>query len=91
MGAPASRVTLRTADAQALADLEVRRNIVAAAHALGERIGVPVLDIAVDPNALHATIEGPPLVATGFAAELRRSTERWHMGRFGTPLWRSEA
>jgi putative aminopeptidase FrvX len=91
MTTPASRVTLRTADADGLADPDVRRTVVAAAHALGERMGVAVLDVSVDPDALHAAVEGPPIVATGFAAELRRSTERWHVGRFGTRLWRSEA
>ncbi|MBL9141874.1 MAG: hypothetical protein JNK53_08410 [Phycisphaerae bacterium] len=89
MASPASRVMLHTRTPESLADPEVRRNVVAAAHALGERMGVAVLEATAEPSALHLAIEGPTLVATGFAAELRRTTERWHTARYGAALWRA--
>lgn len=89
MANPASRVVIRACAPDSLADPEVRRNVIAAAHALGERMGVALLDVTAELDALHVTVEAPPIVATGLAAELRRSTERWHTARYGAPLWHS--
>jgi hypothetical protein len=72
-----------------LADPDVRRNVLAAANALGERMGVQVVEVTADDDALHICIQGPSVVAAGFAAELRRSTERWHVARYRAPLWHS--
>ena len=84
-----SVVTLSTLYEGGLADPAVRRNVVAAARALGERTGVVVVDVAATDSALSVTIEGERVVAMGFAAELRRATNGWHHGRFGTDLWPS--
>lgn len=89
MSSPASRVVIRGCSPESLADREVRRNVIAAAHALGERMGVALLDVRAEADSLHLTVEAPPIVATGLAAELRRSTERWHAARYGAPLWHS--
>ena len=71
----ASLLTHQAAD---LHDPRVRETIIAAARGIAERTGVKLKDITC------AT-----LIAIGLLAELRRSTDHWHVGRFGTHLWRA--
>ncbi|MDX9910729.1 MAG: hypothetical protein RBS39_02735 [Phycisphaerales bacterium] len=85
----ASVVTLTTLYEGGLAEPAVRRNVIAAARALGERTGVEVADVSATDSALSVTIAGDRLVAMGFAAELRRATNAWHHARFGADLWPS--
>ncbi len=86
-----STVSLRAAAGQPtaapLADAATRRTVVASAHALAERTGVRMVALEADETGLTATIEGPMVVALGFAAELRRTTDAWHRGKYGTRLW----
>lgn len=85
---PLSSLTLHTAQPRGLRDPAVRRNVEAAAHALGERMGVPLHHLHLDDSTAELSIGGPPIVALGFGAELRRSTDRWHHAHYGTRLWR---
>jgi hypothetical protein len=70
-----------------LGDPDVRRIVVAAAEGIAERTGVRLLSIEPAADAVTLTVEGPTLVAVGFAAELRRATEQWHRAKYGQPLW----
>lgn len=74
--------------AQGLADERVRASVEAAAYALAERNGVHILSLSVLPDRLTASVEGPEIVAVGFATELRRTTDTWHAGRTGRTLWK---
>ena len=72
------------------ADLEnsrLRETIVAAANAIAERTGVDLVELEVTPDALELAVRGASIVAVGLAAELRRTTDRWHLDRYGTHLW----
>ena len=89
-----STVVLRSQALGALDDVngplgsdDVRRIVIATAEAIAERTGVRLIATSVEGNALTLTVAGPPLVAVGFAAELRRVTEAWHRAKFGNPLW----
>ena len=81
-------VTLRARFGAPLADEDIRRNVVAVAHALAERTGVPLLHLDVTPEALTVTLQTTKLGAVGFAAELRRHTNGWYARRHpGESLW----
>ena len=72
------------------ADLEddrLRETIVAAAKAIAERTGVRLVDCRVSGGRLELAVEGSSMLAVGLAAELRRTTDRWHLDREGTHLW----
>lgn len=84
---PRSSVRLRAKAGPMLADPALREQVLAAARALAERTGVELVRLAADSASVEATIVGDELVAVGFAAELRRSTERWFRARTGGSLW----
>ena len=84
----ATTVTLRALAGRApLDDERIRGLVIAAAHAIAERHGVRVIAIETEPTALIATLATGRLPAIGFAAELRRTTNAWHEGKFGETLW----
>jgi hypothetical protein len=86
-----STVTLRSRHAISevcpLEDPAVARIVEATARGIAERIGVRLLSLTIDERAILLTVAGSPLVAMGLANELRRSTDAWHRGKFGSPLW----
>lgn len=86
---PASTVTLTAAgDAAPLADPDTRRTVEAAARAIAERTGVPLVALQLDDRAVTATLAAHRLAAVGFMAELRRTTNDWYAHRHaGRPLW----
>lgn len=84
---PRSTVRLRAKNEHALIDPALRERVVAAARAIAERTGVEIEHLAATPSAIEATLVGDEIVALGFAAELRRSTEAWFRGRSGHTLW----
>lgn len=84
---PRSAVRLRAKGAGALADPALRDRVLAVARSIAERTGVEVVHLAADPTSVEATLVGDDLVAIGFAAELRRTTESWYRARTGASLW----
>jgi hypothetical protein len=86
-----STVTLRSRHAISevcpLEDPAVARIVEATARGIAERMGVTLAELLIDDRAIELTVVGPPIVAMGLANELRRSTDAWHRGKFGTPLW----
>jgi len=84
---PRSTVRLRAKNEHALVDPALRERVLSAARALAERTGVEIIHLAATPAAVEATLVGEEIVAVGFAAELRRSTESWFRTRTGQSLW----
>lgn len=84
---PRSSVRLRAKAGPMLTDPALREQVLAAARALAERTGVEVVHLTADPSSVEATLVGDELVAVGFAAELRRTTEHWYRSRTGASLW----
>jgi D-glycero-D-manno-heptose 1,7-bisphosphate phosphatase len=84
---PASIVTLRAHEADALADAQTRRTVLAAASAIAERTGVRLIDLRADDRSITATLATHRLAALGFMAELRRATDTWHHKHHGRRLW----
>ncbi len=84
---PHSAVRLRARGVNALADPALRDRVLAVARGIAERTGVEMLGLRADPGGVEATLVGDELVAVGFAAELRRTTEQWYRGRTGASLW----
>jgi hypothetical protein len=82
----ASLLTHQAAD---LHDPRIRETIIAAARGIAERTGVELEDITCETDRLTIRVRGSTLMAIGLLAELRRSTDHWHFGRFGTHLWRA--
>ena len=70
-----------------LEDSRLRDTIVAVANGIAERTGVDLVELEVTAHGLELAVRGASIVALGLAAELRRTTDRWHLDRFGTHLW----
>lgn len=83
----AGTVTLRARDGRPLDDPGVRDVVIATAVSIGERLGVGVRVLDVDGESITLEVDGGTLPAVGLAAELRRTTDRWHEGRSGLTLW----
>lgn len=79
--------TLHARSGRPLADEAVRDLVVATAVSIGERLGHAVRVVEVEPAHITLAVAGGDLAAVGLVSELRRSTDRWHRGRFGTDLW----
>lgn len=87
-GAQSTRLMLRAIEGTPLADEPVRSTVVATAHAIAERTGVELLDIATTESSVTVTLATSRIGAIGFLAELRRLTTKWHHDRTGEPsLW----
>lgn len=82
MTRPTTTITLRALKGEPLTDRVVRDMVVAAAHALAERHGVEVIDVAAKPDRVVCTLAAERIVALGFAAELRRSTNAWYEHKY---------
>lgn len=71
-----------------LDDAGVRRNVEAAARAIGEREGIAVHGLEIAPDSIAITIDADRLTGLGFAAELRRVTNQWYEHKYRDgPLW----
>lgn len=80
--------TLHAIDGAPLADEKVRRMVIASAEALAERSGVRLVRVTATDTSLEAVLEAEEVVAVGFAAELRRSTNDWWAAKSGGEvLW----
>jgi len=87
-GPPASTITLRALEGEPLKHNRIREMVLATAHAIAERQGVRIIDIAATPGSVTATLAAGRIEALGFAAELRRLTTSWYRHKFGVPaLW----
>ncbi len=82
-----SRVRLSAALGEPLADDSVRSIVVSTAEAIGERTGVQVEVLQIEPDSIELAVDGSQLAATALAAELRRITDQWHLDRHGGKLW----
>lgn len=72
------------------ADLEdpgLRETVIAVAHAIAERTGVDLAGLEIDEDGIELSVRAASIVAVGLAAELRRTTDHWHLDRRGTHLW----
>lgn len=84
----ASAVTLRALEGEPLAHEATREMVIATAHAIAERQGVPVFDVKTTPTSVTVVLGASRIVAMGFAAELRRLTTAWFTRKFGVDtLW----
>ncbi len=61
--------------------------VIATIHAIAERNGVRVTSVGHDDDSVTIIVDGAPMVATVLAAELRRVTDAWHRGKYGSPIW----
>ncbi|MDZ4755942.1 MAG: hypothetical protein SGJ11_15775 [Phycisphaerae bacterium] len=80
-------VTLHAALGEPLRDNATRSMVVATVHAIAERNGVRVMFVDHDERRVTVTLAASSIVAVGLAVELRRVTNAWHQGKFGTPIW----
>ena len=85
---PVTRITLRALEGEPLKHDRIREMVVATAHAIGERQAVRIDDVQADASSITVTLAGSNIIATGFAAELRRLTTSWYRHKFGVDtLW----
>ena len=88
MSAPSIHTVRLTCASQGdLEDSGLRETITSVANAIAERTGVELVEVAVHPGGLELAVRGGSIVAMGLAAELRRTTDHWHLDRCGTHLW----
>ncbi len=86
---PTSTVTLSTIkeNTAPLADERIRKTVESAANALAERTGIKLTALTLVDSQITATLAIHQLGALAFMAELRRSTNAWHMHTHGSLLW----
>lgn len=77
-----STIVLRALKGRPLTDKKVRAIVESSAWAIGERTGVRVISVETEDDRIRVALECSRLVAVGFAAELRRLTERWYAAKF---------
>lgn len=70
-----------------LRDSKIRGTVESTAHAIAERIGVPILSLHSTDDSIQVVLGCDEVAALGFAAELRRLTESWHQSKFHDTLW----
>ena len=81
-------ITLHASPEVDLRESRLRATVSAMAESLAERTGVHLAGLDWNTHSITATVEGGEIVALGFAAELRRSTDRWWRAHGGSgPLW----
>ena len=78
------RMKLTAREGTPLADDAVARTVIATAHAIAERTGVPLLEIVHDERSVTVRLAADKLAGLGFLAELRRLTNNWFAARGGT-------
>ncbi len=87
-GEELTTVTLRALEGEPLAEDSVRTMVEATARAIAERHGIHALDVRSEDDRISVTLRAPRIIAVGFAAELRRLTDRWYTEKFGrSTLW----
>jgi len=87
-GEELTTVTLRALEGAPLADDRIRTMVEATARAIAERQGIDALDVRSEDDRISVTLRAPRVVAVGFAAELRRLTNRWYVEKYDAPtLW----
>jgi len=84
----AGMVTLHASPEVDLHEPRLRAAITAAAEGLAERTGVRLRGLDWNTRSVTATVEGGEIVALGFVAELRRTSDRWWRAHGGSgTLW----
>ncbi len=83
-------VTLHAAHPTSLDDPALAALVKACAQETAEHHGIaaPEVTLLADRIELRANVAMPLLLA--IAAEVRRSTGRWHTAKHGAQLWRGE-
>ena len=79
-----------TANSGSLEDPLIRQMIATTAGTIARDGGITLLKCVVDPSSVEIEVIGPAIVAIGFAAELRRSTNAVSSTQGLGPLWVSE-
>lgn len=79
---PRASVILRALAGRPLASEQVKAIVVSTAWAIGERTGITVLGVQATEDRVRIDLECTRLASIGFAAELRRLTERWYEKKF---------
>lgn len=74
-----------------LSDIRIRETVMAAAHGIAERTGVELKYVQIEDDYLTVEVRGSLLIAMALLAELRRSTEQWHMSHGDGPLWKKDS
>jgi hypothetical protein len=85
-----ARVTLHAAFPRALADPALAALVRACSEETAEIQGVSTPDVTLFDDRVELDGEIPTPVLLAIAAEVRRSTGRWHLAKHGSALWRGE-
>lgn len=85
-----ARVTLHAATPTALADAALAALIRACAQETAEIQGVTVPQVELFDDRLELSGAMPMPILLAIAADVRRSTGRWHLAKHGSPLWQGE-
>lgn len=79
---PRSSIVLRALSGEPLRNESVKSIVVSTAWAIGERTGIGVISVQALPDSVQIVLECSRLESIGFAAELRRLTQRWYEKKF---------
>lgn len=79
---PRTSIVLRALSGEPLKNEPVKSIVESTAWAIGERTGIAVVSVQTLPDRAHIVLECSRLESIGFAAELRRLTQRWYEKKF---------
>lgn len=83
-------ITLHAAHPKSLADPALADLLRACAEETAEHHGIAPPAVTLFDDHIELRAEVPQTVLLAIAAEVRRSTGRWHRAKYGTPLWHGE-
>lgn len=83
-------ITLHAAHPKSLADPALARLLRACAEETAEHHGITPPGVRIFDDHIELRAEVPQPVLLAIAAEVRRSTGRWHRAKYGAPLWHGE-
>lgn len=83
-------VVLHAAHPRSLADPTLASLIRACAHETAEHQGVASPEVTLFDDHIELRAELPMAILIAIAAELRRTTGRWHRSKYGSALWQGE-
>ncbi len=84
-------IILHAAYAESLADPAVAGVVRATAEEIAEHEGVAAPEVRVHPDRVELRSPLPDTVLVAITSQLRRTTGRWHLAKYGSPLWQGQS
>jgi hypothetical protein len=84
------RLTIHAAYPTSLASATVADVVRASALETAEHHGVAAPEVQMFADRIELAAPLSPTILLALATMIRRTTGRWHLAKYGTPLWQGE-